>query len=199
MIAIENILVSDEVVESQFVCDLSKCKGGCCEDGDAGAPLTKKELSELNNAYDAAKPYMTKEGIAVTEKEGRYQYDREFGWVTPTIQGKMCAYGYRDNKGVIMCAFEQAYNDGKTNWKKPISCHLYPIKTKKSREYEMLNYEPRESLCSPACTLGEKLKVPTYVFLKDALIRKYGEDFYHLLEQAAEQYFKNNKTPVVSR
>ena len=199
MIAIENILVSDEVVESQFVCDLSKCKGGCCEDGDAGAPLTKKELTELNNAYDAAKPYMTKEGVAVTEKQGRYEYDREFGWVTPTIQGKMCAYGYRDKKGVIMCAFEQAYNDGKTTWKKPVSCHLYPIKIKKSKEYEMLNYEPRESLCSPACALGEKLKVPTYVFLKDALVRKYGEDFYHLLEKAAEQYFKNRKTPVAGR
>jgi len=199
LIAIENILVSDEVVESQFVCDLSKCKGGCCEDGDAGAPLTKKELTELNNAYDAAKPYMTKEGIAVTEKQGRYEYDREFGWVTPTIQGKMCAYGYRDKKGVIMCAFEQAYNDGKTTWKKPVSCHLYPIKIKKSKEYEMLNYEPRESLCSPACALGEKLKVPTYVFLKDALIRKYGEDFYHLLEKAAEQYFKNRKIPVAGR
>jgi len=199
LIAIENILVSDEVVESQFVCDLSKCKGGCCEDGDAGAPLTKKELTELNNAYDAAKPYMTKEGIAVTEKQGRYEYDREFGWVTPTIQGKMCAYGYRDKKGVIMCAFEQAYNDGKTTWKKPVSCHLYPIKIKKSKEYEMLNYEPRESLCSPACALGEKLKVPTYVFLKDALVRKYGEDFYHLLEKAAEQYFKNRKIPVAGR
>ena len=199
MIAIENILVSDEVVESQFVCDLSKCKGGCCEDGDAGAPLSKKELTELNNAYDAAKPYMTKEGVAVTEKQGRYEYDREFGWVTPTIQGKMCAYGYRDKKGVIMCAFEQAYNDGKTTWKKPVSCHLYPIKIKKSKEYEMLNYEPRESLCSPACALGEKLKVPTYVFLKDALIRKYGEDFYHLLEKAAEQYFKNRKIPVAGR
>jgi len=199
LIAIENILVSDEVVESQFVCDLSKCKGGCCEDGDAGAPLSKKELTELNNAYDAAKPYMTKEGVAVTEKQGRYEYDREFGWVTPTIQGKMCAYGYRDKKGVIMCAFEQAYNDGKTTWKKPVSCHLYPIKIKKSKEYEMLNYEPRESLCSPACALGEKLKVPTYVFLKDALIRKYGEDFYHLLEKAAEQYFKNRKIPVAGR
>ena len=199
MIAIENILVSDEVVESQFVCDLSKCKGGCCEDGDAGAPLSKKELTELNNAYDAAKPYMTKEGVAVTEKQGRYEYDREFGWVTPTIQGKMCAYGYRDKKGVIMCAFEQAYNDGKTTWKKPVSCHLYPIKIKKSKEYEMLNYEPRESLCSPACALGEKLKVPTYVFLKDALVRKYGEDFYHLLEKAAEQYFKTRKTPVAGR
>jgi len=199
LIAIENILVSDEVVESQFVCDLSKCKGGCCEDGDAGAPLSKKELTELNNAYDAANPYMTKEGVAVTEKQGRYEYDREFGWVTPTIQGKMCAYGYRDKKGVIMCAFEQAYNDGKTTWKKPVSCHLYPIKIKKSKEYEMLNYEPRESLCSPACALGEKLKVPTYVFLKDALVRKYGEDFYHLLEKAAEQYFKNRKTPVAGR
>jgi len=199
LIAIENILVSDEVVESQFVCDLSKCKGGCCEDGDAGAPLSKKELTELNNAYDAAKPYMTKEGVAVTEKQGRYEYDREFGWVTPTIQGKMCAYGYRDKKGVIMCAFEQAYNDGKTTWKKPVSCHLYPIKIKKSKEYEMLNYEPRESLCSPACALGEKLKVPTYVFLKDALVRKYGEDFYHLLEKAAEQYFKNRKIPVAGR
>ena len=193
MIAIENILVSDEVVESQFVCDLTKCKGGCCEDGDAGAPLTKKELTELNNAYEAARPYMTKEGIAVTEKEGRYQYDREFGWVTPTIQGKMCAYGYRDKKGVIMCSFEQAFNEGKISWKKPISCHLYPIKVKKSREYEMLNYEPRESLCSPACKLGEKLKTPTYVFLKNALIRKYGETFYELLQQAAEQYFKNKK------
>jgi hypothetical protein len=199
LIAIENILISDEVVESQFVCDLSKCKGGCCEDGDAGAPLTKKELSELNDAYDAAKPYMTKEGIAITEKEGRYQYDREFGWVTPTVEGKICAYGYRDKKGIIMCAFEQAHNEGKTKWKKPISCHLYPIKIKKSREYEMLNYEPRESLCSPACALGEKLKVPTYVFLKNALVRKYGAAFYQLLEQAAAQYFKDRKTTLVRR
>ena len=89
LIAIENILISDDVLESQFVCDLSKCKGGCCEDGDAGAPLSKTELNEVNKAFDIVKPYMTKEGIAVTEKEGRYQYDREFGWVTPTIGGKL--------------------------------------------------------------------------------------------------------------
>jgi len=194
LIAIENILISDDVLESQFVCDLSKCKGGCCEDGDAGAPLSKTELNEVNKAFDIVKPYMTKEGIAVTEKEGRYQYDREFGWVTPTIGGKLCAYGYRDKKGVIMCSFEQAYNEGKIQWKKPISCHLYPIKIKKSNEYEMLNYEPRETMCSPACALGKKLKVPTYVFLKNALIRKYGEDFYGLLEQVAAQYFKDKKS-----
>ena len=195
MIAIENVLISDEVIDAQFVCDLSKCKGGCCEDGDAGAPLTKEELDFVNNAYEIVKPYMTREGIAVTERNGRYEYDREFGWVTPTIEGKMCAYGIRDKNGIIMCAFEQAFNDGKTAWKKPISCHLYPIKVKKTKEYELLNYEPREGMCSPACALGKKLKVPTYVFLKDALIRKYGEDFYGLLEQVAEQYY-NNKTAI---
>ena len=195
MIAIENVLISDEVIDAQFVCDLSKCKGGCCEDGDAGAPLTKEELDFVNNAYEIVKPYMTREGVAVTERQGRYEYDREFGWVTPTIEGKMCAYGIRDKNGIIMCAFEQAFNDGKTPWKKPISCHLYPIKVKKTNEYELLNYEPREGMCSPACVLGKKLKVPTYVFLKDALIRKYGEDFYGLLEQVAEQYY-NNKMAI---
>lgn len=194
MIAIDNVLISDEVIESQFVCDLSKCKGGCCEDGDAGAPLTKEELDFVNGSYEIIKPYMTREGLAVTEKNGRYEYDREFGWVTPTIGGKMCAYGIRDKKGIIMCAFEQAYNDGKTEWKKPISCHLYPIKIKKTREYEMLNYEPRETMCNPACALGKKLKVPTYVFLKDALIRKFGEKFYKALEQVAKDFFTASKT-----
>lgn len=191
MIAIDNILISDDVVDSQFVCDLSKCKGGCCEDGDAGAPLTKEELDEVNNAYEAIKPYMTAAGLKVTKKSGRYEYDREFGWVTPTIEGKMCAYGFRDKNGVIMCAFEQAYNDGKIGWKKPISCHLYPIKTKKTKEFEFVNYEPRETLCNPACALGKKLKMPTYIFLKEALVRKYGKDFYTALEGAAEKYFES--------
>ena len=193
MIAIENVLVSDDVVKEQFVCDLSKCKGGCCEDGDAGAPLTKEELAHVNSVYEIVKPYMTSEGIKVTERNGRYEYDREFGWVTPTIEGKMCAYGFRDKKGVIKCSFEQAYYDGKTSWKKPISCHLYPIKIKQTAEYELVNYEPREGLCSPACALGQKQKVPVYVFLKDAIVRKYGEDFYGLLEQVAQQYYIDNK------
>ena len=131
MIAIDNILVSDKVVEEQFVCDLLKCKGGCCEDGDAGAPLEKEEMDRVNEVFDIVKPYLTPAGIKEIETSGRYQYDREFGWVTPTIEGKMCAYGYRDEKGIIKCGFEQAYYDGKTTWKKPISCHLYPIRIDK--------------------------------------------------------------------
>jgi hypothetical protein len=101
MIAIDQVLISDEIVQEAFVCDLSSCKGGCCEDGDAGAPLEKDELEQLNAFYQLVKPYMTAEGIAQVEKKGKYLYDREFGWVTPTIQGALCAYGKKDKNGVI--------------------------------------------------------------------------------------------------
>lgn len=189
MIAIENVLVSDLVIEEQFVCDLLKCKGGCCEDGDAGAPLEKEEMDRINEVYETVKPYLTQAGIKEIESRGRYNYDREFGWVTPTIHGKMCAYGFRDDKGIIKCGLEQAYYDGKTTWKKPISCHLYPIKITRTKEHEVVNYEPRETMCNPACSLGKKLKVPAYVFLKESLIRKFGEKFYEALDQVAQKYF----------
>lgn len=192
MIEIDNILVSDDVVKAQFVCDLIKCKGGCCEDGDAGAPLTGEETEMLNEIFEEVKPYLTKEGLEEIEKRGRYYYDKDFGWVTPTVNGKICAYGHYDSKGIIKCGIEQAYLDGKIQWKKPISCHLYPLKTKKTATYELVNYEPRETLCSPACRLGKKLEVPVYVFLKEALIRKFGEAFYSILEQAAEQHYNKH-------
>ena len=185
MIAIDKVLVSDSVIEEQFVCDLIKCKGGCCEDGDAGAPLEKGELVQLKKWYKQVKPYLTNEGIVVIEQQGKYVYDQEFGWVTPTIQGKMCAYGSRDEKGIIKCGLEQAFNDGKTEWKKPISCHLFPVKIQKTKNHELMNYEPREGLCNPACALGKKLRVPVFVFLKDPLIRRYGQEFYDVLQEVA--------------
>jgi hypothetical protein len=188
LIAIDNKLISDDIVSEQFVCDLKRCKGGCCEDGDAGAPLEKKEMQIIDEIFDEIKPLLTPEGLDAIDNTGRYHYDKEFGWVTPTVGGKICAYGSRDEHGIIRCAFEKAFYDGKINWKKPMSCHLFPIKIKKSKrtKQEFLNYEPREGLCNPACVLGKKLKVPVYVFLKDALIRKYGEEFYSALEASAE-------------
>jgi hypothetical protein len=189
MIAIDNKLVSDSIAEAQFVCDLNKCKGACCEDGDAGAPLETDELNKLLEFYEIVKPYMTAEGIKEVEKQGKYLYDREFGWVTPTIEGQICAYGFRDESGIIKCAIEKAYLDGKTDWKKPISCHLFPIRITKSREdpdLEYVNYEPRTDICRAACSLGKKLKVPVYIFLKDSIIRKYGEEFYETLAATAE-------------
>jgi hypothetical protein len=194
LIVIDNILVSDEVISEQFVCDLNKCKGGCCEDGDSGAPLTNDELNELRKNLEIIKPYLTLDGLQVIEKEGLFKYDKEFGWVTPTIEGRMCAYGYRDQQGIIKCGIEQAYLNKEISWKKPISCHLFPVKITKSKrqQVEYVNYEPRQDLCKAACKLGEKLKVPVYAFLKDALIRKYGEDFYTALEATA-LYVKNDK------
>lgn len=190
------MLLSDEIVEEKFVCDLHACKGGCCEDGDAGAPLRKEELMELDEVYAAVLPYITPEGIKEIERQGKYVYDQKFGWVTPTIEGRMCVYGSRDANGIIHCGIEKAYNDGKTGWKKPISCHLFPIIIKKSRRNEMVNYEPRESLCSPACAFGKKLKVPVYEFLKEPLIRHFGTYFYEALEQIAKKYYKERQPDI---
>jgi hypothetical protein len=197
MIAIDQVLVSDEVVEEQFVCNLSRCKGGCCEDGDAGAPLEKAELAELDANYEIIESYMTAAGRNEVKRSGRYMYDRSFGWVTPTLNGALCAYGRKDANGVILCAIEQAYLDGKIQWKKPISCHLFPIRIKKSRkdpDIEYLNYEPRQDLCQAACSLGKELKVPVYTFVKDALIRKYGTEFYEALTAAAKRLNAGKKS-----
>lgn len=201
MIAIDNVLISDEVVKAQFVCDLVKCKGGCCEDGDAGAPLEKDELDIINNIYETVKPYLTEEGIRWIEKHGRYQYDRDFGWVTPTIEGKMCVYGFRDQYGVIKCGIEQAYREGKISFKKPISCHLYPVIVNRGKkgQFDRVNYEPRDVLCSPACVQGKKLKVPVYQFLKEPIIRRYGVEFYEALEKVAENYATAEKEALESR
>jgi uncharacterized protein DUF3109 len=189
LIVIDNILVSDELVEKQFVCDLAKCKGGCCEEGDAGAPLDDTETGIIVKLYDKIKPYLTEHAIEEIERKGKYVYHKEFGWVTPTLDNdhEICVYGIRDSNGVIKCAFEQAYYDGVTSWKKPVSCHLYPVIAKKGKhgDYERVNYEPREKLCSPACGLGKKLQVPAYEFLKEALVRKYGQSFYDVLDKVA--------------
>jgi len=188
MIIIENNLVSEELLEEQFVCDLNACKGGCCEDGDAGAPLDENEKIALQNDYAIIESYLTEEGKAVIEQQGLFEFNEDFGWVTPTIKGKMCAYGYRNELGVITCGIEQAYRDGKINWKKPISCHLFPVKVSKSEydsDKQYVNYEPREDLCKAACSLGKKLKVPVYQFLQEALVRKFGSEFYEALEATA--------------
>src|SRR4029079_3722281 len=194
---IDNKLVSDEIIEEQFVCDLNKCKGGCCVDGDAGAPLSLEELKNIDEIYEAVLPYLSEENKMELKRQGKYVYDQEFGWVTPTIKSKICVYGIKDSKGIVKCGIEAAYNDGKVQWKKPISCHLFPIRTKlsKNKQNEYVNYEPREDLCKAACTLGKKLKVPVYIFLKDALIRKFGASFYEALSATAD--YKKSKKPVL--
>lgn len=186
-------MVADAVIAEQFVCDLSKCKGACCVDGDAGAPLEKDELKRIDEVYDAVLPYLNEESKKELESQGRYVYDKEYGWVTPTINSAVCVYGIKDEAGIVKCGIEQAYLDGKVEWKKPISCHLFPVITKESKRSDNIyvNYEPREDNCKAACILGKKLKVPVYVFLKEALTRKFGKKFYDALDATASHLDKN--------
>jgi hypothetical protein len=192
MMKVGEILVSDDVREKEFVCNLEKCKGACCVEGDFGAPLDEDELAILEEIYPKVKPYLSKEGIAVIEKTGTHTVDEDGDLVTPVIDGRECVYAIYDKKGVLKCGIEQAYYDGKVSWKKPISCHLYPIRITKKKEFEALNYH-KWHICSPACALGKELQVPVYKFLKDPLIRKYGEAWYEELLKAIEAEEKRIK------
>jgi hypothetical protein len=189
VIAIDNILVSDEVVEKQFVCDLNKCKGGCCVDGDTGAPITQEEANIIEDIYPEIKHLLSPNAIALIEDEGTHTFDDEYGLVTPSLNGGICAYGYYDELGIVKCAIEHVYKEGKIDFKKPISCHLFPIRITEYESFEAVNYEPRETLCKPACKLGKSLQVPVYQFLKEPLIRKYGEDFYDALDATAKAHY----------
>lgn len=190
MIQVGEVLVSDDIKEVEFVCNLEKCKGACCVEGDLGAPLEEDELETMKSIQKAIKPYLTKAGLAAIKEQGPYILDEDGDYSTPTIGGKECAYAHYDSKGVLKCGIEQAYLDGKVEFRKPISCHLYPIRiTKNKKGFEAVNYH-KWSICSAACTLGQSLQVPLYKFLKEPLIRKYGDVWYAELVAAIE-----NKKP----
>jgi hypothetical protein len=185
MILIDRTIVSDSLVEDEFVCHLDKCKGACCIEGISGAPLEDDELQIIDDMYEKVKPYMTEAGIREIEKQGKHIIDSDGDHVTPLIDGKKeCAYTVFEN-GIAKCSFEKAYYDGAIDFKKPVSCHLYPVRITKHRDYDAVNYE-KWNLCKPACSLGKSLGVPVYKFVKDALIRKYGQEWYDQLEGAVK-------------
>lgn len=192
MIQIGKALLSEDVIEKEFVCNLSACKGACCIDGDAGAPLSKEELPILEKIYKDVEPFLTSAGKKAIEEQGLYTTN-EFGeYETTLVDGKDCAYVIFDEHETTMCGIEEAYNQGIVDWKKPISCHLYPIRIQDYTEFSAVNYHKWE-ICDDACSLGKELQVPVYKFVKQALIRKFGEDWYAELEKTAEEYQKFKK------
>jgi hypothetical protein len=154
-------------------------------EGDYGAPLEEDELAILEEVYPKVKKYLSPEGNKAIEEQGTHVLDGDGDWSTPVIGGRECAYAVYDKKGILKCGIEQAYYDDKIGWKKPISCHLYPIRVSRKKNFEALNYH-KWHICSPACSLGQELQVPVYKFLKDPLIRKYGEAWYKELVDAIE-------------
>ncbi|TBH73990.1 DUF3109 family protein [Aquirufa nivalisilvae] len=186
MILIDDTVISEDVADEFFVCDLSKCKGACCVEGDLGAPLEEDELAIIESIQEQIAPYLSEEGKAVIEKVGTWVKDEDGDFSTPVIEGRECVYAIYDDKKYLKCGIEQAFFDGKIDFRKPISCHLYPIRIAKLAEYQALNYD-RWSICSDACSHGKQLGVPIYKFLKEPLIRKFGEKWYSELEKEIEE------------
>lgn len=191
MFQLGKTIVSEDILAKDFVCNLSACKGACCVDGDAGAPLSKEETTILESIYPQIKPFLRPEGIAAIEAQGTWTTGTEGELETPLIDNRDCAYVIYDGP-TALCGIEQAYNQGVVTWKKPVSCHLYPIRVKDFTEFAAVNYD-KWDICSDACELGKELQVPVYKFVKEALIRRFGIDWYAELEQVAEEWQKAPK------
>jgi len=191
IVAIDDKLISTEIFDQKFVCDLNACKGACCVEGDQGAPLTMEEVSIMEEILDEVKPYMRPEGLAAVEKEGVFYIDPWNEPASTLVNNQECAFVYFDETSTAKCAIEKAYIEGKTAWKKPISCHLYPIRVKKIGDDLALNYDEWH-ICKPACECGSQLNVPVYKFLREPIIRAFGEAFYSDLE-GIDETLKANK------
>ena len=187
MFQLGKTIVSEDIVEKDFVCNLSKCKGACCVEGESGAPLEKKEIDILKEIYPKVKPLLREEGIQAIEQQGTSVVS-DFGELeTPLVNGSECAYLIFDKNKIAKCGIEEAYHQKLVTWKKPISCHLYPIRVKDYSEFSAVNYH-KWDICDDACTLGKELQLPVYKFVKEALIRKFGALWYAELEKIAEEY-----------
>lgn len=181
MIEIDGKIVSIELFKENFMCDLEACKGMCCVEGAAGAPVTDEEIETLKEKYEIYKPYMKPEGIETIKEEGFSVLDYESEETTPLINGRECAYSYEED-GVTLCAIEKAWFEGEIEFRKPISCHLYPIRVLRYRNGgKGLNYQ-RWSVCDPAVECGNRLKKPVFRALKEPIVRAWGEDFYDEME-----------------
>ncbi|WP_445456649.1 DUF3109 family protein [Flavobacterium sp. HNIBRBA15423] len=188
MFQLNKTIVSEEILEKEFVCNLSACKGACCVDGDAGAPLDEAETKILQEIYPKVKPFLRPEGIKAIEEQGTFVTGEDGEFETTLIDGKDCAYVIFD-KQTALCGIEQAYNQGIIDWKKPVSCHLYPIRVKEYSDFAAVNYH-KWHICSDACSLGKELEVPIYKFVKEALVRKFGTQWYDELEKVAQDLKK---------
>jgi hypothetical protein len=182
LIEVKDKIVSTQIFDKKFVCDLNACKGACCIEGNSGAPLMLDEIDLLEDNIEKIMPFMRSEGIEQVEENGVFYMDEDNEAVTTLVNGGECAFVYFDDNNITKCGIEQAYNSGKIDFNKPISCNLYPIREKQFNEFRALTYDVWP-ICAPACACGEKLDVPVFRFLKGPIIRAYGEDFFEALEE----------------
>ena len=189
MLQVQDVVVSFDVLKEKFLCDLSACKGACCIEGDAGAPVELDEVEKLEEVLPLIEDELSPEARAVIDEQGVVYVDQEGDLVTSIVNGKDCVFTCYDDKGCCYCAIEKAFREGKTDFMKPVSCHLYPIRVKDFGEFKGVNYN-RWDVCKAAVLLGQKENLPVYKFLKEPLIRKFGAEWYAELETAVEELKK---------
>ena len=190
MIEIEDKIISDELFEKKFVCDLQKCKGGCCVEGDSGAPLRSKEINEIAKNLSIIKSEMSTKGLNAIKNNDFHYVDSDGDKVTKLVDGKECVFVVFDKNNIAKCSIESAFRKNKINFNKPISCHLYPVRVKKYDSFTAINVDSWH-VCKPACECGIELNVPVFKFLKDAIVRSWGLDFYYHLDSVYNEFFNN--------
>ena len=195
LIEIQDKIVSTQIFERKFVCDLNACKGACCVHGDAGAPLSIEEASIIEDDLEKIIPFMRPEGVKAVEEIGVFYMDQDNEPATTLVNDEECAFVYFDENGITKCAIEAAHKAGVTDFKKPISCHLYPIRLKKFNDFTAVNYDHWD-ICAPACKCGQELDVPVFRFLKEPIIRAFGEDFFQELTVVDEELRKNGNQSI---
>ena len=191
MLQIDNTIISLDLLEDRFVCDLMACKGICCVEGDAGAPLESEEIEKLNEILPHVWDDLPEPSQKVIRKQGVFYIDDDNEPVTSIVKGKECVFAYQEKSGIWKCSIEKAYREGRVDFYKPISCHLYPVRSQKYKELTAVNVH-RWNVCDCARTNGRNLNVPVYKFLKEALVRKFGAEWYEQLEIAAQELDKND-------
>ena len=189
MFQIGDAIVASDIIEENFLCDLSVCMGECCVEGDAGAPLEEDEVKIIEDLLSEVWDDLSPAAQAVIKEHGVAYRDHDGDMVTSIVHGKDCVFTYYDEKGICKCAIEKAYREGRTNFYKPISCHLYPIRLQKYKDFTAVNYH-RRSICKAAVLLGKEEGLKVYEFLKEPLIRRFGEDWYNELVLVAKEYKK---------
>ena len=192
MVEIEDKIISNELFEKKFVCDLQKCKGGCCVEGDSGAPLKSKEIKEIAKNLSIIKSEMSRKGLNAIKNNDFHNVDSDGDKVTKLVDGKECVFVVFDKNNIAKCSIESAFRKNKINFNKPISCHLYLVRVKKYDSFTAINVDSWH-VCKPACECGTELNVPVFKFLKDAIVRSWGLDFYHHLDSVYNEFFNKKK------
>ena len=190
MLKVGDTILSDDIVTAKFACDLPRCKGACCVVGDAGAPVVKSEVPVLHKAYRLLKDELRPEAVAVAEREGVVIGSEKAGYELACVDGGECIFVQYDDAGVAGCAIQKAYYEGRINWEKPLSCHLFPVRLKRISGFDYANFEYVPNLCSAACDRGKSEGVYLSDFLKKPLVRRYGPEWYDEFKAACE-YMRN--------